>query len=188
MKGGLSLPALLAQALAVAGPAQAADAERPVPSETSAILRGVRACANGVVPGDFYPKKFAADGWLAAGRKEVDMGAGPVQRLMYVRSEGGVLVSVLITKAGSVSCSTMARVASASQVSEIKDAIAAEFKTQSFADFQGDEAFKAYVLKTIPGGEANILFSRERRFSIDFSADSSDPKINVLVVPRRESR
>jgi hypothetical protein len=185
--GGAALTALLMAGSAAAAPPPPAVA-RPGPSETAAILRGVRACANGVVAHDFFPKKFAADGWVPAGRKEVVMGGVPVQRLLYVRSAGGVLDSVLISRAGSVTCSTTARVASAAQVSEIREAVRSEFRAQSFAAYKGEEAFKAYISRTFPGREGDFLFSPGRTFSIEFMAGAGDPRVTIVVMPRSESR
>jgi len=185
--GGAALAALLlAGSAAAATPPPAAA--RPGPSETAAILRGVRACANGIVAHDFFPKKFAADGWVPGGRKQVVMGGVPVQRLLYARSAGGVLDSVLISNAGSVTCSTTARVASAAQVSEIREAIRSEFQAQSFAAYKGEEAFKAFIKRTFPGRESDFLFSPGRAFSIEFIAGAGDRRVTIVVMPRSEPK
>jgi hypothetical protein len=181
---GRSIPIMLAAIAASAAQAEPA-AVGSAPAETAEIIDGVRSCANRVVPGDFDPSGFTADGWLPGGRRQVRVGGLPAQHLMYGKQGGQVLDIVQITEHGSTSCLTIARLKSGDQAAEIKAAIIAEFQAQSFDAFQGDEAFKAFVLRTVPASKDLTLLTARHRFLVELVGGASQPMIKIMTTPKR---
>jgi hypothetical protein len=156
-----------------------------LPAETAEIMDGVRSCVNRVVPGDFDPAGFAADGWLPGGRRQARVGGKPVQQLTYGKQSGQVIDIVQITEHLSTSCITLARLKSAGQAAEIRAVIASEFQAQSFDAFQGDDAFKAFVLRTMPASKDLNLLTARHRFLVELVGGASTPTIRILTTPKR---
>jgi hypothetical protein len=184
--GGSAMPTSpAAPANSQTAPGNSQPAVASLPAETAEIIDGVRSCVNRVVPGDFDPAGFRADGWLPGGRRQARISGRPVQQLTYGKQGGQVIDMVQITEHLATSCLTLARLKSADQAAEIRSAIASEFQAQSFDAFQGDDAFKAFVLKTVPASKDLNLLTARHRFLVELVGGASAPMIRVLTTPKR---
>jgi len=154
------------------------------PASTVEIVDALKTCVNGVVPGDFQPSVFKADGWLPGGRRASSVNGTPTQLLPYGKP-GGRVINVVQIYNIVTSCITTAQLGSANQLSEIKAAMATAFGAKSFDEFSGDDAFKAAMLKQNPQAKDVFLLTRNDRFLIELIDEHGKSMIKIMTSPKR---
>ena len=185
---GQVAPTPSATPVPAAPPAAQADAPKPAmgdgPASTDEIVDGLKTCVNGVLPGDFKPAVFAADGWLPGGRRANKVGNMDTQLLPYGKPNGRVLDAVQIYGLA-VTCMTIARLQSKAQAADIRAAIMTTFGAKPFDQFDGDDAFKAFITKQLPDAPARLLLAPHNRFLISVVGDDAKPQIRIDMTPKR---
>jgi len=170
---------------AVAPPSAPQPEVKDSPADTAEIVAAVNTCVNGVPPADFLPADFAADGWLPGGRKQTTIQGLPVEQLLYGRPDGHVVNIVQIVRNLSTSCLTVARLHSKAQETEIHAEIAAKFGALPFDKFQGDEPFKAAMLKASPNAGSKFMLTAHNRFLISVNDDGKAITVTISTSPKR---
>ena len=103
---------------------------------------------------------------------------------MQVMLGKGNVIMILRHTGLSATCQTVARVDSLARADEVRSGISTKLGAKPAEDYKGDEAFKAFIARTAPGGLENLMISDAARFTVLGKASDASNIVSTIMVPR----
>ena len=171
--------------LALTAAAASAQAVGDAPATTSEIVSAITDCARAVTPSGFDAKVLADAGWKSGGKGQASMRGVPVEQRQFARAGGNVVNVVQLAGENNATCVTVAKLASAAQVGEVRMALVRQFGVLDFASYDGDRGFKSFLRSTAPQDIDSTMIGDRQRFTLKVDQSGGTPSVTIFMTPKK---
>jgi len=170
---------------ALAAPAQAVGDS---PATAEELTAAAVDCTKVVTPGKVDTAQLKALGWKFGGNQKRSVSGIPLEEHLFGREGGNVIEMIQITGGISATCTSVGRLTSQSEVTDLRQRLMAATGVVAFADYPGDAAFKASMSRSSPNAAEKILIGDKYRFTIMSDTKDGALIVKVMMIPKRSAK